>query len=138
MREKERQCFVKKKGIFVLDMILKLVFIMWIIYCSIHRCLCPLFILFLLSYQFLKKQNIETMLTFPTHTIGKGSTTKWMKKEARTILICFSLIKSFANNQKIYSSHLQVSILHRVASIKVYLTFMRAFKKSYLKKVFIP
>ena len=35
------------------------------------------------------------------------------------MLICFSLIKRFTNDQKRYSSHLQVSILHRVAPIKV-------------------
>ena len=37
------------------------------------------------------------------------------------ILICFSLIKHFSNSYKSCSSHLQVSILHRVAPIKVFL-----------------
>ena len=53
------------------------------------------------------------------------------------ILICFSLIKRFANNHKKYSSHLQVLILHRVAHIKVYLTIYESLKNSYLKKVFL-
>ena len=43
-----------KKGIFVFHTIFKLVFITQIIYCIIHRCRCPLFVLFLFSYQFLK------------------------------------------------------------------------------------
>ena len=54
------------------------------------------------------------------------------------ILICFSLIKRFANNHKRYSSHLQVLILHRVAHIKVYLTIYESLKNSYLKNVFVP
>ena len=44
------------------------------------------------------------------------------------ILICCNLIKRFTSNHKRYSSHLQWSILHRVAPIKVYLKFMRALK----------
>ena len=39
---------------------------------------------------------------------------------APKILICFSLIKHFPNDYKRYSSHLQVSMLHRVAPIKVF------------------
>ena len=107
---------------------------------------------------FSKKQSIETMLTFPIHTICKSSTTKWMKKEARSIrvsrtsfemilpfdfcpvskiLICFSPIKRFLNDHERYSSHLQVSILHRVALIKFYLTIYESLKNRYLKKVFV-
>ena len=37
------------------------------------------------------------------------------------ILICFSLIKRFPNDYERYSSHLQVSILHRVPPIKAFL-----------------
>ena len=36
------------------------------------------------------------------------------------ILICFSLIKRFLNDHRRFSSHFQVSILHRVAPIKVF------------------
>ena len=54
------------------------------------------------------------------------------------ILICFSLIKCFLNDQKRYSSHLQVSILHRVAPTKIYLTIYESLTNSYLKKVFVP
>ena len=50
------------------------------------------------------------------------------------ILICFSLIERFPNDHKRYSSHLQVTILHRVAPIKVYLTIYESLKNSYLKK----
>ena len=38
------------------------------------------------------------------------------------ILICFSMIKCFPNDYKRYSSHLQASILHRVAPVKVFLS----------------
>ena len=34
--------------------------------------------------------------------------------------------------------HLQLSILHRVVPIKVYLTIYESLKNSYLKKVFVP
>ena len=44
------------------------------------------------------------------------------------ILICCSKIKRFPNDHKRYSSHLEVSILHWVAFIKVYLKIMRALK----------
>ena len=44
------------------------------------------------------------------------------------ILICYSLMKHFPNDHKRYSSHLQVSMLHQVALIKLYLKFMRALK----------
>ena len=37
------------------------------------------------------------------------------------------------NDHKRYSSHLEVSILHRVAPIKVYLTIYDNLKSSYLK-----
>ena len=49
------------------------------------------------------------------------------------ILICFNLMRRFPNDHKRYSSHLQVSILHRVARIKVYLTICESLKNSYLK-----
>ena len=39
----------------------------------------------------------------------------------------------FPNDHKRYSTHLQVSILHRVAPIKVYLTIYEKLKNSYLK-----
>ena len=47
-------------------------------------------------------------------------------------------MKRFPNDRKRYSSYLQVSILHRVAPIKVYLTIYESLKNNYLKKVFIP
>ena len=50
------------------------------------------------------------------------------------ILICFNLMRRFPNDHKRYSSHLQVSILHRVPPIKVYLTIYKSLKNSYLKK----
>ena len=56
---------------------------------------------------------------------------------ALKILICFSLTKHFPKDHKRYSSHLQVSVLHQVAPIKVYLTIYESLKNSYLKKVFI-
>ena len=37
-----------------------------------------------------------------------------------------------------YSSHLQVSMLHRVAPTKVYLTVYQSPKNNYLKSVFVP
>ena len=46
-------------------------------------------------------------------------------------------IKRFPNDHKRYSSHLQVSILHRVASVKVSLTIYESLKNSYLKKDFV-
>ena len=49
-------------------------------------CLYSLFILFCSLTSVFKKKNIETMLTpFPIHTIGKISTIKLTKKEARSI-----------------------------------------------------
>ena len=59
--------------------------------------------------------SFETILPFDFCTVLK-------------ILICCSLIKRFPNDHKIYSSYLQVSILRRVVSIKVYLKFMTALK----------
>ena len=53
--------------------------------------------------------SFETILSFDFCTVSK-------------ILTCFSLIKNFPNDYKTYSSHLQVSILHRVAPTKVYVT----------------
>ena len=46
-------------------------------------------------------------------------------------------MKRFPNDRKRYSSYLQVSILHRVAPIKVYLTIQESLKNSYLKNVFV-
>ena len=40
--------------------------------------------------------------------------------------------------RKRYSSHLQASILHRVAPRKVHLRIYDSLKNSYLKKVFVP
>ena len=54
---------------------------------------------------------------------------------ALKILICFSLIKHFPNSHKRYFSCLQVSILHRVDPIKIYLKMYESLKNSYLKKV---
>ena len=52
--KKKSNILFNKKDIFVFHTVFKLVFITQIIYCTIHRCRCPLFILFLFSYQFLK------------------------------------------------------------------------------------
>ena len=52
--KKKSNTLFSKKGIFVFHTIFKLVFITQIIYCVIHRFRCPLFIIFLFSYQFLK------------------------------------------------------------------------------------
>ena len=52
--------------------------------------------------------SFETILLFDFCTVSK-------------ILICFSLRKCFPSDYKRYSSHLQVSILHRVAPIKAFL-----------------
>ena len=46
---------------------------------------------------------------------------------SRKILIWFSLIKRFTNDYKRYSSHLQMSILHWVAPIKVFLSWLNVF-----------
>ena len=54
------------------------------------------------------------------------------------ILIYFSLIKHFPEDSKRHSIQEQVSILHRVGPIKVYLTIYESLKNRYLKKVFIP
>ena len=43
------------------------------------------------------------------------------------------MIKRFPNDLKRYSSHLQVSILHRLALTKVYLTIYKSLKNRYLK-----
>ena len=67
--------------------------------------------------------SFETVLSFNFCTVSK-------------ILISFGLIKRYPNNHKRYSSHLQVSILHRVAPIKVYWTIFESLKNSYLKKSF--
>ena len=55
---------------------------------------------------------------------------------ALKILICFSLITRFPNDHKRCSSHLLVSIQHRVAPIKVYLTIYESLKNSHLKSIF--
>ena len=57
--------FVNKKVIFVFHTIFKLDFIMQIIYCIIHRCLCSHFTFFCSLLSVSKKWSIETMLTFP-------------------------------------------------------------------------
>ena len=51
--------------------------------------------------------SFETISSFDSCTVSK-------------ILICFSLIKRFLNDHRRFSSHLQVSILHRVAPVKVF------------------
>ena len=56
---------------------------------------------------------------------------------ALKILICFGLIKRFPNDYKRYTSRLQMSILRRVAPIKVYLTIYESLN-SYFKKAFVP
>ena len=50
---------------------------------------------------------------------------------SQKILICFSLIKRFPNSHKRCFSHLQVSILYRVALTKVYLTIYEGLRNSY-------
>ena len=62
---KKSNVSLNKKVIFVFHIIFKLDFIMQIIYCIIHRCLCSHFILFCSLISVSKKWNIETMLTFP-------------------------------------------------------------------------
>ena len=69
--------------------------------------------------------SFETILSFDFCTESK-------------ILIHCSLIKHFSNKHKIYSSQLQVSILHRVAPIKVYLNIFDSHKNSYLENAFVP
>ena len=64
--------------------------------------------------------SFETILPFDFWTITE-------------ILVCCSLIKCFPNSHKRYSSHLQLSILHRVAPIKVYLKFMTPLKQLFKK-----
>ena len=63
--KKKSNVSLNKKVIFVFHTIFKLDFIMQIIYCIIHRCLCSHFILFCSFISVSKKWNIETMLTFP-------------------------------------------------------------------------
>ena len=79
--------FVNKKVIFVFHTIFKLDFIMQIIYCIIHRCLCSHFTFFCSLLSVSKKWSIETMLTFPYSYNWQKLTTKWMKKEARSIRV---------------------------------------------------
>ena len=57
--------------------------------------------------------SFETILQFAFCTITK-------------ISLCCSLIKRFPNSHKRYSSHLKLSVLHRVAPTKIYLKFMTA------------
>ena len=64
---------------------------------------------------------METFFPFDLCTVSK-------------ILICFSLINRLPNNDKRFSSHLQVSILHQVAHIKFYLTISESLKKQLSKK----
>ena len=52
------------------------------------------------------------------------------------ILICLSLIKHFPSDHKRYFSHLQVSVLLRVAPINFYLTIYDSLKKQLFKKCF--
>ena len=52
------------------------------------------------------------------------------------IVICCSPIKRFPNDHKRHCSHLQVSILHRMAPVKVYLIIYVNLKSNYLKKGF--
>ena len=84
---KKSNVSLNKKVIFVFHTIFKLDFIMQIIYCIIHRCLCSHFILFCSLISVSKKWNIETMLTFPYSYNWQKLTTKWMKKEARSIRV---------------------------------------------------
>ena len=61
---KESNVSLNKKVIFVFHTIFKLDFIMHIIYCIIHICLCSHFILFCSLISASKKWNIETILIF--------------------------------------------------------------------------
>ena len=62
---KKSNVSLNKKVIFVFHTIFKLDFIMQIIYCIIHRCLCSHFTFFCSLLSVSKKWSIETMLTFP-------------------------------------------------------------------------
>ena len=62
---KKSNVSLNKKVIFVFHTIFKLDFIMQIIYCIIHRCLCSHFTFFCSLLSVSKKRSIETMLTFP-------------------------------------------------------------------------
>ena len=62
---KKSNVSLNKKAIFVFHTIFKIDYIMQIIYCIIHRCLCSHFILFCSVISVSKKWNIQTMLTFP-------------------------------------------------------------------------
>ena len=66
--------------------------------------------------------SFETILPFDFSILSK-------------ILICCSLMKRFPNFHKICSSHLKVSILHRVAPVKVYLRIYENLKNGYLKNI---
>ena len=85
--KKKSNVSLNKKVIFVFHTIFKLDFITQIIYCIIHRYLCSHFILFCSLIPVSKKWNIETMLTFPYSYNWQKLTTKWMKKEARSIRV---------------------------------------------------
>ena len=61
---KKSNVSLNQKVIFVFQTIFKLDFIMQIICCVIHRCLCFHFILFCSLISVSKRWNIETMLTF--------------------------------------------------------------------------
>ena len=63
--KKKSNVSLNKKVTFVFHTIFKLDFIMQIIYCIIHRCLCSHFILFCSLISVSKKWNIEIMLTIP-------------------------------------------------------------------------
>ena len=79
---------LNKKVIFVFDTIFKLDSITQIIYSITQRWLCFQFVLLFSLVSVCKKWNIETMLTFPySYNWQKLATTKWMKKEARSIRV---------------------------------------------------
>ena len=157
-------CLKKKSNVWNISNVFKLDSITHIICCIIHRCLYSLFILFCSLISVSKKQNIEKVLTLPYsynwQKFNKKMNEKKMKPggseyghpesysgdsfetillfdfcTALKILICFSLIKHFPNSHKRYFSCLQVSILHRVDPIKIYLKMYESLKSSYLKKV---
>ena len=134
-------------------------FITQIIYRNIHKCLYSLFILFLfflfcsfyvspslfIQLEKVQQQNewkkkarvLEHGHEYVTGQVN-SSILELLLRRFCCLILHHLTVSFFPNDHKRYSSHVQVSILYRVAPIKVYLTIYKSLENSYLKKVFVP
>ena len=81
--KKKSIALLNKKVIFEFHTTFKLDFITQIIYCFIHRFLYSLFMLFCSLISWSKKQNTETMLTFPYPYTWKKFNNKMNEKRSQ-------------------------------------------------------